>query len=230
MANLTGSQRARYVRSMFSRIARHYDLLNRLMTGGMDTRWRKETVQRAQLFPGARLLDLGCGTGDLAREARQQQPQAQIVAADFTLPMMLAGKGRGPLDWSAADALRLPFPDATFDAIISGFLMRNVGDLPGALSEQVRALKPQGWLVVLETTRPTRNLLWPFIWLHLHIGIPLLGRLVARQGSAYTYLRASTEAFLPAEELAEQMQRAGLSEVGFERRMFGTIAIHWGKK
>jgi len=230
MANLTGPQRARYVQTMFSQIAGRYDILNRLMTGGMDVRWRRDAIRRTQLQPGERLLDLGSGTGDLAREALRQQPAAQVVAADFTLNMMLVGKRHGPLPWLAADALRLPFPDHSFDAIVSGFLMRNVGDLPAALLEQVRVLKPGGRLVILETTRPTRTPLWPLVWAHLHIGIPVLGMLVARKGSAYQYLRASTESFLLAEDLAEQMLRAGLGGVGFQRRMMGTIAIHWGKK
>lgn len=231
MTNLTGNDKARYVQDLFTRIARRYDLMNRLMTGGQDIRWRKEVIRRAGLRPQTRLLDLGAGTGDLAREAAAQQPTARIVAADFTLAMMRAGrKPADRFDWSAADALTLPFGAETFDAVVSGFLMRNVTDGMAALREQHRVLKPGGRVVILDTTRPRPSLLSPFIWLHLHIVIPTLGTLISGQRDAYTYLPDSTEAFLTAEELAARMAAAGFQRVGYRRLMFGTIAIHWGEK
>ena len=218
------------IQGMFTDIAGHYNLLNRLMTLGQDTRWRREVIRRAELAPGARLLDLGSGTGNLAREAMRQYPDCQVTAADYTLGMMQAGSKRGRLNWSAADALQLPFLEAQFDAVVSGFLMRNVMDVPQALSEQFRALKEGGRIVILDTTHPRRNLLYPFIWLHLHLVIPTLGWLIAGQRSAYSYLPASTETFLYAEQLADAMQKTGFRNVGFQRRMLGTIAIHWGIK
>ena len=233
MAHLTGTERARYVQEMFSRIARRYDLMNRLMTAGQDVRWRREVVCRAGIPESGRLLDLGTGTGDLAWETRRQHPGSQPVAADFTLEMMRVGKSRPnfpSLDWSAADALHLPFLTETFDAVISGFLLRNVVDVPQALSEQYRVLKPGGRVVVLDTTQPTRNLLSPLINFHLHVIIPFLGRIIAGATEAYTYLPESTEAFLKAEQLAAFFSQAGFKEVGFRRLMFGTVAIHWGRK
>ena len=233
MAHLTGTERARYVQGMFSRIARRYDLMNRLMTAGQDVRWRREVVRRAGIPESGRLLDLGAGTGDLAWETRRQHPGSQPVAADFTLEMMRVGKSRPnfpSLDWSAADALHLPFLTETFDAVISGFLLRNVVDVPQALSEQYRVLKPGGRLVVLDTTQPTRNLLSPLIYFHLHVIIPFLGRIIAGASEAYTYLPESTEAFLQAEQLAAFFSQAGFKEVGYRRLMFGTVAIHWGRK
>jgi demethylmenaquinone methyltransferase/2-methoxy-6-polyprenyl-1,4-benzoquinol methylase len=134
------------------------------------------------------------------------------------------------LPWVAADALHLPFPSHSFDAVVSGFLMRNVADISQALQEQYRVLKPAGRIVILDTTQPQRNLLWPFIWLHLHLVIPFLGGLIAKRRDAYTYLPDSTEKFLTAESLAEGMRQAGFVGVGFRRLMFGTIAIHWGEK
>ncbi|NOY98944.1 MAG: ubiquinone/menaquinone biosynthesis methyltransferase [Chloroflexi bacterium] len=226
----SGSERARRVQSMFTQIARRYDLMNRIMTAGQDVRWRREVIQRAQLEPGDSLLDLGAGTGDLAREALRQQPASRPIAADFTLEMMRAGQNHGPLDWSAADALRLPFPDAAFNAVVSGFLMRNVTDVQRALDEQYRVLKPGGRIVILDTTRPRPNLLSPFIWLHLHFVIPLLGALLTGQREAYTYLPESTEGFLRAEELVARMAAAGFKKVSFRVKMFGTVAIHWGVK
>lgn len=226
----TGKERADRVQKMFSKIAGRYDLMNRLMTAGQDVRWRKEVIARAQLDAGDSLLDLGAGTGDLAREALKQHPAISALAADFTLEMMLAGKKHGALDWSAADALNLPFPDERFDAVVSGFLMRNVTDVMRALNEQKRVLKPGGRIVVLDTTRPRKNLLTPFINIHLNYIIPTLGQLLTGERDAYTYLPDSTQHFLRAEELAAKMQEAGFKDVDFSVKMFGTVAIHWGVK
>jgi len=230
MSQLTGEERAGYVHDTFSHIARRYDLMNRLMTAGQDQRWRREAIRRLRLVPGDRLLDLGTGTGDLGRLALHQQPQLRLVAADFTLGMMLAGRPSCPLPWVNADALHLPFPDNSFNAVVSGFLMRNVGSLDAALAEQVRLLTPEGRIVILETTRPHSGLLTPLVWLHMHLVIPLIGRLVSGDREAYRYLPSSSEAFLSAEELAARMEAAGFRQVGFHRRMAGTVAIHWGEK
>jgi len=233
MANLSGAERADYVQNMFSRIAGRYDLMNRLMTAGQDRAWRREVIRRTALPPQGDLLDLGAGTGDLSREALQQHPDCHPVTADFTLEMMLAGKQRPesvPLRWLGADALHLPFPDESFDAAVSGFLFRNVSDIAQALAEQWRVLRPGGRIVILDTTRPQRNLLTPLINIHFHYIIPTLGKLITGEGEAYTYLPESTENFLHAEQLAERMLEAGFRQVGFHRRMLATIAIHWGTK
>jgi len=230
MTQLTGRERAHYVQSMFTRIAHRYDLMNRLMTGGQDTRWRREVIQLAKLTKTASLLDLGTGTGDLAREALTQVPQARVTAADFTLEMMRVGKKNGPLNFSSADALNLPFKENTFDAVVSGFLMRNVTDVQQALKEQFRILKPGGRIAVLDTTRPKKNILSPFIKFHMHVIIPAVGGLLSGMRDAYTYLPDTTEGFLTAEELTVRMVAVGFKRVQFKRLMFGTIAIHWGGK
>jgi demethylmenaquinone methyltransferase/2-methoxy-6-polyprenyl-1,4-benzoquinol methylase len=233
MAHLTGSERSDYVRAMFSSIARRYDLMNRLMTAGQDVRWRREVIRRTALPAAGNLLDLGAGTGDLAREASRQYPGCRSVAADFTLEMMRVGKSRldrASLLWSAADALCLPFPQATFDAVVSGFLLRNVSDIQRTLQEQYRVLKPDGRIVCLDTTRPASGYSTPLVRFHLRVVIPNLGRLVTGSREAYTYLPDSTQAFLSAEELADRMAEAGFREIGFQRYMLGTIAIHWGSK
>ncbi len=229
MADLRGQERARYVQGMFANIAHRYDLMNRLMTGGMDVRWRRLLLDKAHLARGERLLDLGTGTGEIAIAARAAG--AQVVGADFTLEMMRVGQQRpnsGHIRWVGADALNLPFSSRYFDAVVSGFLMRNVADLPRALREQRRVLVPGGRFISLDSTPPPRNWLRPFIRFHLHTVIPTLGRLIAGNGDAYTYLPDSTEGFLKAEALAEQMRVAGFREVGFRRLMFGTVALHWG--
>jgi demethylmenaquinone methyltransferase/2-methoxy-6-polyprenyl-1,4-benzoquinol methylase len=230
MTQLTGKERATYIQNMFTRIARHYDLINRLMTGGQDIRWRKRVIKLAGLKSDSSLLDIGTGTGELAREALTKFPQAKVIAVDFTLEMMRIGRRNGSLKFSSADALYLPFDDSLFDAVISGFLMRNVIDLQKALREQHRVLKNGGCIVILDTTRPKKNILSPLIWLHMHIVIPTLGRLLTGAKEAYRYLPESTEGFLTAEELASCMSSAGFQNVNYQRFMFGTIAIHWGEK
>ncbi len=237
MTHLTGKERGEYVQDMFTRIAHRYDLMNRLITAGQDVHWREQVIREARLKADALVLDLGAGTGDLAREALKQQPEAKVVAADFTLEMMRVGQSQileqglnGSLPWSAADAMNLPFGDNTFDAVVSGFLMRNVGDIQGALKEQYRTLKPGGRIIILDTTKPKRNLLSPFIWLHMHVVIPLLGGLLSGFKDAYNYLPDSTEEFVTAKELTVRMAAVGFKRINFEVLMLGTIAIHWGEK
>ncbi len=230
MTQLTGQERATYVQKMFTQIARRYDLMNRLMTGGQDIRWRKMVIKLARIDNSSALLDLGTGTGDLAREATSRFPQAKIIASDFTHEMMRVGRRISALNFSTADALRLPFNSSSFDAVISGFLMRNVIDLQKAIEEQYRVLKNGGRIVVLDTTRPKKNILSPFIWIHMHFIIPTLGALLTGQREAYNYLPDTTEGFVTAEDLAARMIAAGFKNVNFKRLMFGTIAIHWAEK
>jgi demethylmenaquinone methyltransferase/2-methoxy-6-polyprenyl-1,4-benzoquinol methylase len=231
MAHLTGAARAHYVQRMFGRIARRYDLMNRLITGGQDLRWRKIVVDFAAPPEGGCLLDLGTGTGDIAAEALRRDPTLLAAGGDFTLEMMRVGRarpGRRAILWAATDALNLPFPDEAFDAVTSGFLMRNVSDARRAFDEQRRVLRSGGRVVCLDTTPPPHNWLHPLIAFHLHTVIPTLGRLLTGSAEAYTYLPDSTEGFLTAEALAGCMAEAGFREVHYRRLMFRTIAIHVG--
>lgn len=233
MAQLQGEERAEYVQNMFARIAGRYDMMNRLMTFGQDVRWRRYVIQKAQLPDGGRLLDIATGTGDIAYEGLRQHRNLQAVGGDFTIEMMQAGKRRPErqaLQWVAADTLALPFPDNMFDAVTSGFLMRNVIDVPGALAEQTRVTKPGGRIVILESSPPKKNLLRPFIRLHLNHVIPTLGRLITGDDDAYRYLPDSTQQFQGPESLAAAMRQAGLTEVSYRLFMFGTIAVHVGVK
>lgn len=231
MTHLQGPERARYVQSMFARIAGRYDLMNRLMTFGQDVRWRRYVIRQAQLPPRGRLLDIATGTGDIAYEGVRQHPQIQAVGGDFTIEMMQVGKRypqRRALQWVGADTLALPFAAHTFDAVTSGFLMRNVVDVPGALREQRRVTRPGGRVVILESSPPKRNLLRPFIRLHLNYVIPLLGRLLTGEAEAYRYLPDSTQQFQEPESLAVLMREAGFADVSYRLFMFGTIAVHVG--
>jgi demethylmenaquinone methyltransferase/2-methoxy-6-polyprenyl-1,4-benzoquinol methylase len=233
MAALQGRERADYVRQMFGRIAGRYDLMNRLMTMGQDRGWRLFVLHEAALPKGGRLLDVATGTGDLALEALQQDPTLQAVGADFAAPMMLVGRERSngrKVRWTEADALNLPYADAYFDAVTSAYLMRNVIDVKRAFEEQMRVVKPGGKVVCLDTTPPPRNLLYPFIMIHFKVIIPLLGRLLAKDPSAYQYLPESTQAFKTPDELAAIMRGAGLVDVHFRRFMFGTMVVHTGTR
>lgn len=228
---MSETERARENQAMFARVAQRYDVMNRLMTAGMDGAWRHELIAHAQIAPSNRILDIGTGTGDIALEVTHRFPKATTIAADYTFEMMNAGKQKGRvLKFNAADALQLPYADETFDAVVSGFLLRNVTDIDRALREQVRVLKPGGRWVALDTTRPEKNLLSPFIQFHLQTVIPTLGRVVTGEPGAYRYLTSSTQNFLRAEDLAERASKAGLRDVQFARRNLGTIAIHWGMK
>ena len=233
MNDTTVAPRAEQVREMFARIARRYDLLNRLMTFGLDTAWRREAVEDLELTLDNRVLDVGAGTGDLSFACLEAHPQARVVACDFTREMLTIGKhrtGAERITWVLADAGHLPFASASFDGVVSGFLLRNVVDLDRVLSEQERILKHRGRFACLDTTPPVPGPFTPLIRFHLRCVIPLLGRLIAGDAAAYRYLPASTEAFARAERLAERMRAAGLASVSFVRRALGTIVIHRGLK
>jgi demethylmenaquinone methyltransferase/2-methoxy-6-polyprenyl-1,4-benzoquinol methylase len=233
MAMLQGKERAAYVQNMFDRIAGRYDLMNRVMTFGQDQRWRQFVIRQTQLPPGGSLLDLATGTGDIAFAALQVDPSARVVGADFSVGMMLVGQKRpngSVVRWSGADALNLPFPSDSFDAVTAGYLMRNVIDIPRAFAEQMRVLKPGGRLVILDTAPPPDNLLRPFIVMYLKYGIPTLGRLISGNADAYEYLPESTQKFKTPDELARLMRAAGFVNVAYKTFMFGTTAVHWGEK
>jgi len=233
MANLVGQERSQYVRSMFARIAPRYDLMNRVMTVGQDVRWRRFAVKQAGLPIEGALLDIATGTGEIAAEALRQVDGLTAVGGDFTPEMMIAGReiaDRTGILWTTADTLQLPFSGRLFDAVTSGFLMRNVIDVKRALNEQARVLKPGGRLVILESSPPKKNILRPLILFHLNRVIPFVGRVVAGDGEAYSYLPESTQQFLGPDELSERMRLAGLEQVDYRLFMFGTIAVHWGTK
>ena len=233
MTHLTGKDRSKYVQNMFGRIAHRYDLLNRLMTFGQDVGWRKELIQKLNIQPGEIILDLGAGTGDLALEIKQHHPDTFVVASDLTPEMVLVGKerpGGDQIAWVIADAQNLPFKKESAGVVVSGYLLRNVPDVPRTLSEHYRVMKPGGRVASLDTTPPRDNWMRPFLEFHMHRVIPFLGNLIAGDAEAYTYLPDSTEKFLTAEALADAFTAAGFQAVSFVRRMFGTMGLHWGEK
>jgi demethylmenaquinone methyltransferase / 2-methoxy-6-polyprenyl-1,4-benzoquinol methylase len=214
------------VQRMFDGIAPVYDAMNRVMTAGLDQRWRTATI-RETVRPGDHVLDACCGTGDLAVAARAAGA-GHIVGVDFSERMLERARRKGPeLEWVQADVLALPFDDASFEAAVVGFGVRNVEDLEAALRELRRVLRPGGRLGILEITTP-RGILAPFYRLWFDRVVPLLGRLVPG-GDAYTYLPASVRRFPGPEELAELLGACGFQAVRFRLFAGGIVALHVGE-
>ncbi len=230
MADLKGAAKAGYVRAMFGRISPRYDLMNRLMTFGLDQGWRRRVMREAAVPPGGRALDLATGTGDIALAFGAD---VRVAAADFSLPMLhfAAGKAAGRrVSLAAADALALPFADGVFDAVTSGFAMRNVADIAAAFAEMHRVTRPGGRVVCLEVARPGNPLVRWGHALYFRRVVPLLGRLVSGQAAAYAYLPASADRFPPPPVLADIMVAAGWQQVRFVQVGLGAAAIHTGIK
>lgn len=233
MTGKRATYRAEYIKKMFARLADRYDRANRWMTWGQDIRWREEVIDRAQLPIGGRLLDIGTGTGELALEAIRRDKTLCVVGADFSPEMMHVGSKRenaGMIAWVNNDAHSLPYCPGSFDAVVSGYLLRNVSDVQAALKEQYRVLKEGGRMVCLDTTPPPGDIWHLPVRLYLRFMIPIIGGWVAGDRDAYCYLPESTIQFLSSPDLAEWMRRVGFQQVGFHRFMGGSMAIHWGVK
>lgn len=250
-----GELEAAQVRSMFDGIASIYDALNGAMTAGLHHRWRARAVDRARVGPGARVLDVATGTGDLALElARRVAPGGGVVGSDFSDGMLARAREKAragevvalgvELRFEWGDGLELPYADDRFDAATNGFGLRNFPDLARGLAEMVRVVRPGGRVVVLEMTTPTRRPLSLFFALWFDRAVPLLGRLVgslAKLGArlrgmerreeitdAYTYLPSSVKRWPGPAQLAAAMERAGLQEISYVLLAGGIIAIHAG--
>jgi demethylmenaquinone methyltransferase / 2-methoxy-6-polyprenyl-1,4-benzoquinol methylase len=214
------------VRIMFDRIAPVYDAMNRVMTMGLDRKWRRLTAA-AVVRPGNRVLDACCGTGDLALADREAG--GHVIGVDFSEQMLARARVKAPdVEWVRADATSLPFEDAVFEAVTVGFGIRNLADLEAGLRELGRVLVPGGKLGCLEITRP-RGVLRPFFRLWFDGLVPFAGKLLPG-GSAYSYLPASVRRFPGPEDLADAMRRAGFEKVGWRVLGGGIVALHVGRR
>lgn len=226
---------ARAVRDMFSAIAPRYDLLNHLLSANVDKLWWRRTARTfAHILsrPGADVLDLCCGTGDMAFSLRQQGAQAKITGADFSHTMLvLASKktGRREVSWIEADALQLPFSDQSFDLLTSAFGFRNLADYDAGLGEIVRVLRPGGECGILEFSEP-QGILGKLYDVYFKSVLPRIGRLISGNNGAYSYLPASVERFPQPAEMLSRMRAAGLGEVSWTAYTFGIAGLYRGKR
>jgi demethylmenaquinone methyltransferase/2-methoxy-6-polyprenyl-1,4-benzoquinol methylase len=223
------------VRAMFDRIAGLYDRMNSVMTAGLHHQWRRRAAQLAAVGPGARALDVACGTGDLTLElARAVAPGGEVVGSDFSERMLSLAREKAAdrvLDarvrFETGNALALPYADGEFDATTVGFGARNFSDLERGLREMARVVRPGGRVVVLEITTPTRPPLSSFFEVWFDRVVPALGRL-AGDAQAYSYLPSSVRRFPGPRELAEAMSRCGLRDIRWVLTAGGIIAFHVG--
>jgi len=221
----TGTLPANEVRSMFDRIAPVYDVMNRVMTAGLDLRWRRIAAQSV-VRPGDRVLDACCGTGDLALAA--SKAGGVVTGLDFAPRMLERARRKLPsATWVEGDMLALPFEAGSFEAATVGFGVRNVADLEGGLAELRRVLAADGRVAVLEITQP-RGLLAPFYRVWFDRIVPLLGKLL-KGGAAYTYLPASVRRFPGPDELADLLRAAGFADVKYRTFAGGIVALHTGR-
>jgi demethylmenaquinone methyltransferase/2-methoxy-6-polyprenyl-1,4-benzoquinol methylase len=218
----SGTLPADGVRSMFDRIAPVYDVMNRVMTAGLDRSWRRLAAQ-AVVRPGDRVLDACCGTGDLALAAEREG--GIVTGLDFSARMLDRARLKSAtVEWVQGDMLELPFADGSFDAATVGFGVRNVDDLAAGLAELRRVLRPGGRLAILEITQP-RGPLRPFFNLWFDRVVPLLGRILPG-GRAYTYLPASVRRFPDTDGLAALLVEAGFGDVRVRLLGGSIVALH----
>jgi demethylmenaquinone methyltransferase/2-methoxy-6-polyprenyl-1,4-benzoquinol methylase len=230
----TEQQAAIWVRGMFGRIAPRYDLLNHLLSMNIDRYWRARTVSRvAQILdrPGAQVLDVCCGTGDLTLALNSRSHSAHVFGSDFCHPMLQMAKGKtANVPLFEADALQLPVSDAAFDLITIAFGFRNLTSYHGGLMELRRILKPGGTLAILEFSTPPNRLLAAAYSLYSRKILPVIGGAISGSKDAYIYLPESVRKFPDADGLADQMRDAGFVNVRFERMTFGIVALHMGDR
>lgn len=225
------------VNSMFDRISGVYDRMNRVMTAGLDQAWRARAAERARLEPGMTALDLCCGTGDLTLElAGRVGPQGAVTGADFSRPMLelarekAEGHGVPQARFEWADALDLPFEDEAFDAVTIAFGIRNVPDVPAALREMRRALRPGGRVLILEFSLPANAAVRGSYLLYFRHVLPRLGGMVSGDAAAYRYLNRTVETFPYGEAFCALMREAGFVAVEAHPLTFGIATLYVGAR
>jgi demethylmenaquinone methyltransferase/2-methoxy-6-polyprenyl-1,4-benzoquinol methylase len=225
-------EHARRVREMFANIAPKYDLINHLLSANIDKRWRRRVVQSLKqlLTPGARVLDVGCGTGDLSIEIFENTA-ADVTGIDFCGPMLKLARTKAPqLPFIEGDALSLPFAEASFDGLTIGFALRNLADVDRGLRELLRVLKPDGHVVILEFSHPVNPAFASLVRFYNWRLLPWIGGLVSGSRGAYEYLPDSISKFPNQERLAAMMRAAGFVDVRFENLSGGVAALHIGRR
>ncbi len=224
-----GREQKRRIRSMFDAVAPRYDLLNHLLSLGIDVRWRKRAVAALDLRPGQVVLDLCAGTGDLGFEAARREPGVAVVGVDLAREMLVRAQGKGGGErhlFLQGDAERLPLAGASVDRAGVGFGIRNVSSLPAAFAETARVLRPGGIFAVLEFTTPPNRVFRALYQAYFHRVLPVVGGWVSGRRDAYTYLPDSVSRFPSPPELARIAREAGFSEVSWTLLQGGIAALH----
>jgi demethylmenaquinone methyltransferase/2-methoxy-6-polyprenyl-1,4-benzoquinol methylase len=218
---------------MFGRIAGRYDLLNHLLSGNVDKRWRQVVAKRvrAGISGNVLILDVACGTGDLSLSLFESTG-ARVIGADFCRPMLSIAAGKLPkqITLVEADALSLPFRDSSFDVVTIAFGLRNLSDISSGLKELRRILKPQGRVAVLEFSRPSNSVLRILFGIYFRNLLPLLGGVISGSRSAYTYLPSSVAQFPDQQQLVALIEQAGFDQVSYENLTGGIAALHLGRR
>ncbi len=234
LSRVDGEEKRSYVRSMFTAIAPRYDLLNHLLSLGIDRRWRRRAVEelRWQTAPEGTYLDLCAGTLDLAAElARRPGFRGRVVGADFAVPMLRLGVAKAQrMAPVGADALELPFASGTFGGCLVGFGVRNLANLEAGISEIARVLRPGSRLIVLEFATPTfRPFRWLYLWYFRRV-LPLIGRMVSKHTSAYSYLPASVDQFPPPQQFRDLLTARGFADVAIQPLTLGVAVLYAGTR
>ena len=237
VAELQGFEKQRYVANLFSRISGRYDLMNDLMTLGMHRSWKRRTATIATQGVHGPVIDVSCGTGDLALVLAKRPEVDRTVGLDLLKGMIVQADAKSKAAGLAksvtcmtGDALSLPFSDNSFACATAGFSLRNMPSVEKALSEMIRVVRPGGRVAILELSPMGPGIKSTLFRPIFHGIVPLIGKLVAGDESAYSYLPKSVDYFLEADRLAEMLSTLGLNGVEFQRLGFGTVAIHWGVK
>lgn len=222
------------MRDMFARIAPRYDLTNRIMTAGMDERWRKRAIALLEPAPGSRILDLCCGTGDVTFHLLRTDPTLEVTGLDFCVPMLDGARARAQRDargratFVEGDVMALPFPDAAFEGATMGFSLRNVVDIDATLREIRRVLKPGSRFVNLDVSKAPNKAFKALFDVYFYRLVPVIGGLVGGSKQAYSYLPQSLTHHPDARALQERFTQAGFSGAGVIPLIGGAIAIHFG--
>ena len=229
-----GNDKGAFVREMFADIAPRYDAANRVLTAGLDERWRKRAIALLAPPHGGRVLDLCCGTGDVVFHLLRTDPSLELTGIDFCEPMLAGARARAPREargratFLEGDVMALPFPDASFDGATMGFSLRNVVDIDQVLREVRRVLRPGARFVNLDVSKAPNPLFKRAFDLYFYGLVPLIGGIVGGSKRAYTYLPNSLTHHPNADALRERFERAGFAQSGYVRLMGGSIAIHYG--
>ncbi|MBV9718881.1 MAG: bifunctional demethylmenaquinone methyltransferase/2-methoxy-6-polyprenyl-1,4-benzoquinol methylase UbiE [Candidatus Eremiobacteraeota bacterium] len=230
------SSKGAFVREMFGRIAPRYDLANRVLTAGLDERWRRRAIRLLAAPRGGRILDCCCGTGDLVFGLLRSDPTLDVVGLDFCRPMLdraerrARREARGSARFIEGDVMGMPFEDSSFDGATMGFSLRNVVDVDATLREMLRVLRPGARFVSLDVTKAPNPIFKRCFDLYFYRVVPLVGGIVGGSKAAYAYLPNSLTHHPAAPELRERFSRAGFEDAGYVSLMGGSIAAHFGTK